>query len=113
MKLLTIAAATAIIALATPSSAQQTPPGCWPDRPAMIAELTSEKYQERQIVAGTSKKYAPRGVTGIEFWVNPETGTYTYVFAYSNGGYCVGDEGSGLNFGPFEEEKPVDEGDPA
>ena len=111
MKKLTFAAvAAATIALTTPVSAQNS--GCWPDRPTMIAELAGEKYQEQQILAGTSKKYAPRGVTGIEFWANAATGTYTYVFAYRNGTYCVGDEGIGLSFGPFDEEKVEPEGDP-
>lgn len=96
--------------VATPLEAQNVPRGCWPDREAMTQQLSSEKYGETQMFSGVSTKYAPRGVVGIEFWVNPDAGNFTYVFEHSNGLFCIGDAGEGFTFGPTEVEE---EGDPA
>lgn len=98
--------------IATPLYAQQqTPPGCYPDRETMVAELTSEKYDEVQLFAGTTLKYARKGVTSIEFWLNLDEGTFTYLFVYGNGVICVGDAGENINLGPFDNTIPP-EGDP-
>ena len=88
--------------VATPLEAQNAPPGCWTSRDAMVNTLTSDKYNETQMFSGTSLKYARNGVASIEFWVNPDAGNFTYVFAYRNGLYCVGDAGKSIRFGPNE-----------
>jgi hypothetical protein len=57
--------------------------------------------------------YADKGVERIEFWVNIDTGTYTYVFIHTNGLACMGDGGKDANFGPSDNTvTEIPEGDP-
>jgi len=94
-----IAGATAVSA-----NAQAIPNGCWPNRDAMVAELSGEPHNERQLMSGVSLKYKNNGIMGFEFWVNPISGSYTYVFIRNDGLVCIGDTGNTLGFGPFENE---------
>lgn len=104
-------AAAALIAVGGPAVAQQ----CFVDREAMLLALTEGTVtDEIRVFRGVSDKYAARGVIGSELWLDLEKETFTYVFEYSNGQFCIGDHGTSFILGPYEpepeEEEP--EGDP-